>query len=399
MTPNRPTSLLTLAAVMALAPAPRLASACLPYEPTINSTAPGDGETHPANAGVGLVGFSLGLDTLTATIDDLPVAVVLDAELSERDYFGYYRVLVVRTQPAPSPGQVVRFQGRVCGEDWDSCPEAEIDLHYLAGEPDLDAPAGPSAVTVDAYDHGFAPVAHCDCATYSPTQYAVTVSADIEKPPGEMVMHILGARPKDMPGADPKVLEAGWDGHFFGLMSGDNLNADLYCGVAYTTDLAGNKSEVVESCTLCRVQEGPGECGFLCGGSYPCGQPEYTCTSIANPNACSQSVLDECGIADTTGGTETGGTGATTGTTSPTTSGGATTIASTGGASSQTSGAAGSDGLESGSGDNAGCACDVSGGGPESATLAFVLLFAPRRRRSQVASTSASECRRRVRQG
>ncbi len=94
----------------------QLARACSPATPELFACL--SEQWYPANAGVLLKGRLWGRK-LDGTIDGVEVDVVIDKELSTLfDYqydLGYqYNVMVVRTDPAPGPGQTVHTYGDPC---------------------------------------------------------------------------------------------------------------------------------------------------------------------------------------------------------------------------------------------------------------------------------------------
>ncbi len=356
----------------------RTASACsppLPPTPSVDQTTPENGETHPANAGVLLRGVLLG-DTVSGTIDGEPVEVEIDTALSQlRKYeVGYaYNEMVLRTIPQPEPGQVVHLFGDPCVEG-----ECVLDLEFVAGELDLTPPEAPSIYT-DFYDHGAVAVSTESCQQTATGRYRFVVYAEnVESHDGEATLHELGI----VHGDTTVTGSSRWSS--ISSRSRDWEDDPGYledlCGAARVTDLAGNRSDFVLSCTPCHSQVHNGE--PLCSNSscYPHISPQFTCDSIINREACQPSVLEQC-PEGTTDGEATDSEGepdeSSTGETS-----GMDSDDFDDSEGSETAGTSGNP-MDAGFGDDQGCTCN-SAETPDLSALLLLLLVAFRRPRRQL---------------
>lgn len=115
------------------------ASACLPNVSTEVEVSPSS-DTYPANAAVILQGYSLSEWELTATVDGEPVTLTVDEGLSDYPAGDWaYRILALRLEPEPLPGQTVTVSGNPCA--YATC--GDVAVSYVASEPDETPPEAP----------------------------------------------------------------------------------------------------------------------------------------------------------------------------------------------------------------------------------------------------------------
>ncbi len=358
---------------------PAEANACTPWEPEALFTVPPDGEVHPHNSAFIIFGRAMDPEGLEATVDDIPVELVVDEERSDsRGYFVWgqaYQTLALELNPPLQPGQDVHVFGELCNAEAEMFGETTctgFDLQFSTGPADREVPDLDFDLWYDVYDHGQVSTVFDSCGSNS-AQYSVDVRVDVENeqavPPS---LFELYRRPRDEPGQWGRIAHQWWfeDGpwvHGFSFRDLPEVVAeflplgDAFCFELRTQDLAGNPGPSLERCPPCRDQLGDNEDGGFIS-MFPDTAPPYSNTWLYPDGYCPQSVLDEEGSTD---GTD--GTGGDTGDEETTGATGSTSRGGTGGSDGSDGGSAGG----SGGGNGGGCTIAAR---PTSGSAWFLML-------------------------
>ncbi len=242
------------------------AAACLPdvaracsSSPQLTSTVPA-GSEHPSNAAVILRG-NVPLDLVTATIDGMPVTVLLDDTLSADASIeagpNYWMVLAVRFEPEPMPGQTVIVDGAACDYP-DDCPPYHVE--YVATEPDLGIAGDMLAVSFDLVRYTSTFLTSCG-------NYGSVIRTSIVVPPDAWadeayVGFEVRAFHEELGIEDVRHHAADWEFpavHYLDTeVVGDAFPLDGWCVEVTPRDAAGNEGVVVWSCDACMYAEAEG---------------------------------------------------------------------------------------------------------------------------------------------
>jgi predicted outer membrane repeat protein len=225
---------------------------------------PADGE-HPANAAVIIRGSALDPGLVAATIDGMPVTVVLDEALSivAGSEGQYWMELALRFDPAPSPGQVVVVNGAACEDGPEICPPFGVE--YVATAPDVEIVADIPSVSFDLVRS--LQVNYNSCGDNGSAIFA-TVELEPGAFAGDDWVHLdvrayhLAAGVDEVVAEDASLL---YDATIFRLdpeMIGRAFPLDGWCIEVSSLDAAGNAGAVVTNCDACLF-------GIDDGGAFP----------------------------------------------------------------------------------------------------------------------------------
>jgi hypothetical protein len=218
------------------------------------------GAEHPANAAVILRGAWLSADGIAATIDGVPVQVVIDESLSIARGItpAGWSVLALRLEPAPAAGQSVVVSGSPCGEDPEPCPA--IEIAYVATEPDLSFDGLSPEFSFDLLRYTTAWQTSCgDYGSVIRTTFDLT-TGDLE---GEaFVMFEIHARNYPNGITDDRVIREDasalppFSVHYLEPeLIGDAFPLDGWCVQYDLYDAAGNPGTSIASCDACMFAE------------------------------------------------------------------------------------------------------------------------------------------------
>ncbi|MDI1448760.1 hypothetical protein [Polyangium sp. 6x1] len=161
---------LAAAALVAVA-APQPARACPPPLPGLSNHIPENGATYPMNAALFFSGHSISLDAVTVTVDGNPASLVPVADEVLKGLGGF----VVRIDPTPSVGQVVKVAGDFCTPGETCEPKSIV---FTTSAPDTTAPAPVKSLSFDVYDYPDFKSSGGDCQSDSDLAYFLHVDAD-----------------------------------------------------------------------------------------------------------------------------------------------------------------------------------------------------------------------------
>lgn len=120
------------------------AHACSPPLPGLTNSIPADGGTYPANGYIFFMGFYIGLDKVSVTVNGQPAAF---SDISTM-FAGAPFELSARITPEPKPGDAIVISGDFCSSD--VCMVKTINI--TAGPADTEAPPAPSKLWFNMYD-------------------------------------------------------------------------------------------------------------------------------------------------------------------------------------------------------------------------------------------------------
>lgn len=237
---------------------PAEARACS-YDPGAHTIVP-SGAEHPANAAVMLVGALLRTDDLSATIDGVPVEIVVDETLERRhdgSLADHWLILPLRFDPAPSPGQTVTVTGNACGPGG-NCNE--LDVAYVATEPDeIIADAEPTL----AFDLvRFSDPAGTSCGSWGSFVHTTSTIDEAAFADEAFVIYDVVARNDGAGLQGTSRYQASWlqfdpDVLFAPDVVGDAFPLEGWCVDIRMIDAAGNGGTVATSCDACMFYDGP----------------------------------------------------------------------------------------------------------------------------------------------
>jgi MYXO-CTERM domain-containing protein len=235
--------------------APAIAGACSSGF-QVTGVVPESGE-HPANAAVIVRGTVAFEDSVSATIDGVPVTVVLDEALS---YSGSiepgdtWNVLALRFEPEPLPGQTVVVDGVPCEDGPEACPPYHVE--YVAGEPDLEIADDMPVVGFDLLR--FTSIIQNSCGTYgSVVDTHVDVADDAWEDESFVLLEVRafheGLGVEDV---RRRVAESSSGWHYLDTtLVGDAFPLDGWCVDVTPRDAAGNEGPTVSTCDACMYLE------------------------------------------------------------------------------------------------------------------------------------------------
>ncbi|MDI1476022.1 hypothetical protein [Polyangium sp. y55x31] len=353
-------SLALVAAVALCSAASRPARACVPPQPGLSNHIPENGATYPANAALFFWGHSISLDAVTVTVDGTPASFVPFGDVALAELGGF----VVRIDPTPSVGQVVKVSGNFC------TPDVTCELKSIAfttSAPDTTSPTPVKNLLFNVYDYADFKASVGDCQIDSDLAYFVHADADAPvmdaAPEVWRVEAFRDAAMQDL--AFKRSVLAG-STLWFQKLAQDLEGADPATAFTFrvtTHDAAGNKggSSVVSSPCHVRVDP-PGT-----SSQWPPNEPMWTAADVHPGGVC-----DESGSGGAGGGGGSGG------------SGGA------GGNGGNGSGGSGGDSSGDSSGDDGSCAVSAPGdarSGIAGLGLLGLMLLASRNRRRRPSSS------------
>jgi len=156
---------LGLAAAFALVyAAPQPADACTPPLPGLYNHIPENGATYPVNAALFFSGHSISLDAVTVTVDGNLASFVPVADPALQGLAGF----VVRIDPTPSIGQVVKVSGDFCTPGATCEP---VSISFTTSAPDTTAPEPVKNLLFNVYDYPDFKASVGDCQSDSDLAY------------------------------------------------------------------------------------------------------------------------------------------------------------------------------------------------------------------------------------
>jgi uncharacterized protein (TIGR03382 family) len=196
-------------------------------------------------------------DSVTATVDGVPVTVVLDEALS---YWGgiepgnAWNVLALRFDPEPLPGQTVIVDGVPCDDIPKFCPPYHFE--YVAGEPDLEIADDMPVVSFDLLR--FTSIIRNSCGIYgSVVDTHVDVGDDAWEDESFVLLEVRayheGLGVEDV---RRRVAASSSAWHYLDTsLVGDAFPLDGWCVEVTPRDAAGNEGPTVSTCDACMYLE------------------------------------------------------------------------------------------------------------------------------------------------
>jgi len=236
-----------LLSFVALMLASASARAIPPPLPSVSRTLPANGQLHPANAAIVLVGGQALYDG-RATIDGAPARLVTAANLPV-----VAGALLVRVEPEPRPGAHVEVTGKFC----EALYGCTASVSYVAGPRDTTPPAPVDGVFFDV-DDGLLEGHRPQDPPFRRTDWFVSVLQRASADESPRVFHVEGSRPT-MPGSagvtrTTLAIGAPLPLQFPTELSSTQDAAEAACFRVSVIDTAGNRSAPVEQCSACRAR-------------------------------------------------------------------------------------------------------------------------------------------------
>ena len=208
-----------------------------------------NGDQHPANAAVVLIGTGLGPEQLSATIDGMAATLVVDETVAEHHLDGlaeHYFILPLRLDPAPEVGQQVAITGDPCGVDID-CPPIAIMYTATAADTTI-ADATP---TLSFNLARFSGTTSNSCASWGSLVQATVALDEAAFDEEELVLYEVTARNDAAKIAAATHRQLSWlqfDPFVMFAAVGEDFPLDGWCVDVSMIDVAGNRGTVTTSC-------------------------------------------------------------------------------------------------------------------------------------------------------
>ncbi len=283
------------------------AEACFPWWPHVAFTSPFDGDSHPSNASVLVVGQVLDPDGLAVEVDGADASLVVGPRSWMVDFVewgSFYRVIELSVEPTPGEGQTVRVFGELCPPETHPSTLADcsgFELVYEVGPADDEAPSFDLDLWYDVYDHGEFVTGH-DWCEFKAAQFSIDTRVEIDETVEAPLYFELFMRPRQIPDAWASVAKH-WrlerdahdpTGFHFSYALEDVMRvlplSDAFCFEIRTADVAGNPGPSLERCPPCRDQLGEAHGGFV--SMFPDTPPGYSNEWLYPDGYCPDHILD-----------------------------------------------------------------------------------------------------------
>lgn len=294
-------SLVSAAALVALAWPVRDAQACSPPGAALTGSIPPSGATYPANAAIFFQGYDISLDAVSVTVDGQPASFTTATDVSS----SRLAAITARVSPTPAAGQTVRIFGTFC-----AAPHCEVsDITYVTSAPDTTPPASPASLSFDVHDYTDFESSGGDCQSSSDAAWWIEVGTTPPQPTESPVVVVIeGSRNEsfdDVVFSSSAFVSAATTNLNVRRLVDEALNGPLaedFCIRASVRDAAGNEAvTVVQACRPCHFRKESTMTSF-----GPPQEPAWTDDDIYEGGTCD---ADGGGDGDGDGDDDDGGTG------------------------------------------------------------------------------------------